>query len=96
MKLAALDVALFRVEVRSDQVHPSGVAHQYHLVGKLFGTHMKMKHRTVFVDDKFGWGKVSFRLHSSRVFLPQITQIFLSRFCVSAFHLSIENLCNLW
>ena len=68
------------------RLHSSWVAHQYHLAGQLAWLEVKVKYRTVFIDDQFGRREV-FLIHSyliSRLEEPLSGCAMLARISVSA------------
>ena len=55
MELTAADLALLRVEVGGDRIDTGRIAHEDHLVGQLFWLQVKVKTRTIGIDDQFGF-----------------------------------------
>jgi hypothetical protein len=52
VELTAADLAFFRIEVGSDGIYTSRVAHENHTVSQLFGLQMEVETRAVVVDDQ--------------------------------------------
>ena len=72
-----------------NQCHPSGVAYQDDFVCQPFGLYVKMKYRTVFIDDQFGRGEIVFSF--DRVFnLLFINRNAGSRFLFTGFGVSVS------
>ena len=67
-ELAALNGALLGLEVRSNQVYASRVAHENHLVGELFRLNMQVEDAVILVDDEFRLSKI-FLFHTQISFL---------------------------
>ena len=53
VELAALDVTLLSVKMRRNQPNAARVAHQYDLVGQLFGSYVQVEHTAIRVNDQF-------------------------------------------
>ena len=54
VELTTAHLVLDRVEVVGNGVYAGWVANENDLIGQMFGFQMKMKARSVFVDDEFG------------------------------------------
>ena len=58
LELAAFHFTFLVFEMGGNQCYSSGVTYQDNLVCQPFGLYVKMKYRTVFIDNQFGRGEI--------------------------------------
>ncbi|KXT34493.1 hypothetical protein HMPREF2141_02320 [Bacteroides uniformis] len=68
LELAAFHFTFLVLEMGGNQCHPSGVAYQDDFVCQPFGLYVKMKYRTVFIDDQFGRGEIFLHMLEALIF----------------------------